>query len=474
VSGQRAGTSYALARRTRIGRGPENDIVVDGPESATVSLRHAEIVHADGEYRLVDLNSTNGTFLNGSPVAEARLSAPAAIRLGSQGPEFSFVLEESGPDTGLAQLSKTIVIPRSSLTLPAAEPRPLRESTFDGLLSEAAARVRRVRKAIGNETMLIMRETLGRALHRSKTRSRRIIALLAIALAGVSGAAGWKIWDLQREKSSIDRRIQEVEAQLQRAPEANGDTEALIARLENYQREAQRLQGSLFYRFASATEEDLITSEIRTLMAEFGTEVYSVPPDFRERVKHYLAEYQGEKRPVMMHALAAGGRDLNTAREILAEEQLPPELAWIPVVESALVTGESPAGAAGPWQFTPRTARAYGLRVDRSVDERLDMQKSTRAACKYLRELILDFGAGSSVMLALAAYNSGPTKVKQAVLKSVKDPIRQRNFWYLYRVRALPAETREYVPKVAAVMIIGRNPQLFGFAAPAGNAPRSF
>jgi membrane-bound lytic murein transglycosylase D len=65
-------------------------------------------------------------------------------------------------------------------------------------------------------------------------------------------------------------------------------------------------------------------------------------------------------------------------------------------------------------------------------------------------------------MLALAAYNLGPAKVKQAI-RGVKDPIRQRNFWYLYRTRALPAETREYVPKVIAVMIIARNPQQFGF-----------
>ena len=91
-----------------------------------------------------------------------------------------------------------------------------------------------------------------------------------------------------------------------------------------------------------------------------------------------------------------------------------------------------------------------------------DAQKSTRAACRYLRELILDFGSGTSVMLALAAYNVGPTRVKQEIRK-VSDPIKQRNFWYLYRVRALPGETRQYVPKVIAAMIIGRSPERFGF-----------
>src|SRR5262249_26617036 len=105
---------------------------------------------------------------------------------------------------------------------------------------------------------------------------------------------------------------------------------------------------------------------------------------------------------------------------------------------------------------------AYGLKVTTDLDERLDIQKSTQAACRLLRDLILDFGSGSSVMLALAAYNSGSAKVKQGI-KKVTDPIKQRNFWYLYRIRALPEETRQYVPKVIAAIIIAREPSQFGF-----------
>ena len=209
---------------------------------------------------------------------------------------------------------------------------------------------------------------------------------------------------------------------------------------------------------------DFLTQEIRTLMAEFGAEVYSVPPEFADRVGYYIEQDQGPNRPLVAHVLHGAAAQLRVMRQVLEEEQLPPDLAYIPLIESALATDRSsPAGALGPWQLTSVTARAFGLRVNGQVDERTDLTKSTRASCRFLRQLILDFGSGSSVMLALAAYNLGPSKVKQAVMTTVRDPIKQRSFWYLYRVGALPKETREYVPKVVAAMIIGRNPQHFGF-----------
>jgi membrane-bound lytic murein transglycosylase D len=211
-------------------------------------------------------------------------------------------------------------------------------------------------------------------------------------------------------------------------------------------------------------DSDFVTGELRSVMAEFGAEVYSIPPDFIDRVNHYIQQDQGPDRPVIAHALIQASGKLQTIQQILRKEELPVDLAYIPLVESSLDANKaSAAGAVGPWQFTGPTAKAYGLRVDAQVDERKDLVKSTYATCKYLRDLILDFGTGSSVMLALAAYDSGTLTVKQAVSKTVRDPIKQRNFWYLYRSQALPRETREYVPRVFAAILIGRNPRHFGF-----------
>ena len=158
-------------------------------------------------------------------------------------------------------------------------------------------------------------------------------------------------------------------------------------------------------------------------MTEFGAETYSVPPEFEQRVNQHIEHYQGPDRPLMEHALNEAGGKLTLIRAMLEADKLPPDLAYIPLVESALVQNQvSAAGAVGPWQLTAATARALGLRVDGTVDERLDLHKSTRAGCRYLRNLILDFGAGSSVMLALAAYNLGPTRVKQAITKVWRTP----------------------------------------------------
>ncbi len=459
-SGATAGIKYELGNgATRIGRGPQNDLVIQGPDVASVSVEHLEIYREMAGFRIRDLDSTNGTYLNGERITEGDLCATAKIRLGSQGPELTFTTEE--PTT--AEFDKTLVIPEGILQVTAGGP-PSAPETYEGLLSEAVTRARHARiKGWGDQTLTIMRETLQLALRRTSRRLHWTIGILTVGLVGVTGSAAWRIAALDREKHTIDRRILEVETQLQQISEPS-ESDRLISELADYQGRAQQLERNPLYRFGPHAKEDFLTQEIRTLMEEFGAEVYSVPPEFADRAGHYIEQYQGPDRPLVAHMLNGATAQLRIIRQILREEQLPLDLAYIPLVESALEREKSsPAGALGPWQLTPLTARAFGLRVDKQIDERTDLVKSTRASSRYLRELILDFGEGSSVMLALAAYNLGPSKVKQAVMKTVRDPIKQRNFWYLYRAKALPEETREYVPKVVAAMIVGRNPRHFGF-----------
>ena len=459
-SGRLAGTRHALRDGvTRIGRSGENDVIIT--DAAMVSGRHAEIRKDGTTYRLCDLTSTNGTYVNAQRISEeVLLESPCVIRLGSDGPELSFILE----DVPTVDLNQTILAASAPLVIAPEEPEPAGMSKdHDDLLSEAVERARVARRmGTGDSTVVIMRQMLDTALHRTSRKFKVVIALLVCALIGTSAYGFWKIQGLKKEKGQIDGQIQQIESMLARAKTDSPETDQLIDQLDQYEDQASALQSTLFYRVASFEHEESIKHEIRAVMKEFGAETYSIPPEFVTRVKHFIEQDQGPDRSNMERALGAASKQMDVMRRIFQENNLPPDLVYIVLVESALSSDtSSSAGAVGLWQFTPVTARAYGLKVDDSVDERLDTPKCTRAACKYIRDLILDFGSGSSVMLALAAYNLGPTKVKTAIRK-VNDPIKQRNFWYLYRARAVPPETREYVPKVIAVMLIGRNPEHYG------------
>lgn len=143
---------------------------------------------------------------------------------------------------------------------------------------------------------------------------------------------------------------------------------------------------------------------------------------------------------------------------ILQEASIPDEIAALVLVESGgRPTALSPKGARGIWQFMPDTARRYGLTVNGETDDRLDVQKSTRAAARYLKDLYAQFDEWP---LALAAYNAGEQLVRNAVLRGgTKDFVRLRN------KGLLPAETREYVPAVLAAATLLGGDSLIGSSA---------
>jgi membrane-bound lytic murein transglycosylase D len=114
----------------------------------------------------------------------------------------------------------------------------------------------------------------------------------------------------------------------------------------------------------------------------------------------------------------------------------------------------SRAGARGMWQFMASRAKGYGLERDWWVDERQDPEKSTRAAAHHLKDLYNEFG---DWYLAMAAYNSGPGTVQNAVKRTG-----YADYWELYKRNVLPKETRNYVPIILAVTIMAKNPQQYG------------
>lgn len=163
------------------------------------------------------------------------------------------------------------------------------------------------------------------------------------------------------------------------------------------------------------------------------------------RAINFVEDYI-KKQSKKMEAMKDWGKpyfDLMDA--ILIRHGLPKEIKYLAVIESHLKSAAvSWAGAVGPWQFMPATARRFGLKVNHRIDERTDYFKSTHAAARYLTELFSIYG---DWLLVIAAYNSGPGNVNAAIRKS-----NSKDFWSLQNF--LPAESRNHVKKFIAAHFI--------------------
>lgn len=151
------------------------------------------------------------------------------------------------------------------------------------------------------------------------------------------------------------------------------------------------------------------------------------------------------------------GKYFPIMRKILKFHKAPEEMIYLSVQESGLnPTIVSKAGAVGLWQFMPATGKSYGLYQDQYRDDRRDVEKSTDAAARHLKDLYRTFG---DWYLAWGAYNAGPGRINGAISKSGS-----KDFWTLRSY--LPGETKNYVPSILALSFIYRNPADYGFKNP--------
>ena len=150
--------------------------------------------------------------------------------------------------------------------------------------------------------------------------------------------------------------------------------------------------------------------------------------------------------------LKRSGRWFPVIEPILKENNLPDDFKYLAVAESNLDNVISSAGATGFWQFMETTGKKYGLEINDQIDERYHIEKSTKAACDYLKEAYQKFGNWT---LAAAAYNNGFNGIEK--WSSIQQ---SRNFYNLL----LNSETSRYIFRIAALKIIYENPQNYGFA----------
>jgi membrane-bound lytic murein transglycosylase D len=178
-----------------------------------------------------------------------------------------------------------------------------------------------------------------------------------------------------------------------------------------------------------------------------------------QRVLSYIELFQGRLHDYIQDGMRRGSKYLPMIRQVFNSQGLPPDLAYVPLIESAFQPEAiSRASAKGVWQFMSGTALENGLRHDWYIDERSNPEKATVAAANYLKTLAEMFGG--DWQLALASYNGGPGRVQKAIKR-----VGQADFWSLAaKPAALPRETREYVPMILAAIVIARNPAQYGFS----------
>ncbi len=178
--------------------------------------------------------------------------------------------------------------------------------------------------------------------------------------------------------------------------------------------------------------------------------LYCLPSEmelsFNRVVRSYIEMYAVRRREQVAYMLTLGDYYFPLFEEMLDRYDIPLELRYLPVIESALnPVAVSRMGATGLWQFMLKTGQGYGLEINSLVDERRDPYKSTEAAVRYLKDLYSIYGDWN---LVIAAYNCGPGNVNKAIARSGG----KQDYWEIYYY--LPRETRGYVPAFIAANYI--------------------
>lgn len=234
------------------------------------------------------------------------------------------------------------------------------------------------------------------------------------------------------------------------AQDINGETDSLFfAEMpESMQNEMDSLYWNWHSKMHISMDDNCLSTTSNPVISDslYIDRLSRIPSEielpFNEPVKKYIEQYTGRLRKNVAYMLAANNFYLPFFEEALDLYDMPLELKYLPIIESALnPSAVSRRGAAGLWQFMLKTGKLYGLENNSLVDERRDPIKSTWAAVRYLKDL---HGIYNDWILAIAAYNCGPGNVNKAIKRAGGST----DYWTIYNF--LPRETRGYVPAFIA------------------------
>lgn len=244
----------------------------------------------------------------------------------------------------------------------------------------------------------------------------------------------------------LELLLQDIAGEYRKTLSAIGDLDSdasLLAFLLRYE-SLESVKGEIQYDSTALVETDE--------QEQSGQVEYNFPIEMNEQVSNCVVYFQTVGRDPFETYLRRSGKYLPMMKEIVASYGLPTDIAYLPLIESGFnPRAYSYAHASGPWQFISSTGRKYGLDRTMWIDERRDFEKSTHAACRYLKDLYEMF---DSWTLAFAAYNGGEGRVARQIKRQ-----NTRDFWKL----RLHSQTRNYVPLFMAGLLIAKDPEAFGF-----------
>ena len=464
------GTVWSEERRFtstfHIGRDPACDLSIT---EQVVSKVHVEMRCEEGQWWLVDLQSRNGTYLNGERVERASMPSSCKVELGQGGPMLWI-----------------------SVGRPVQVPERPSEKTFVQETPESVTQlVKRLEETQDTGEGGAQTRLYGQALQRiTKRRSRWYLAVIGIVVVLLVGAVAVAVYQNQkivafREAAGdifytmkrVELQVAQLEELVVDSKQAKEMQDILSKRQEikNLESKYDRLVKDLGLYDANMSEQDRAVFRVVRM---FGECEATMPKDFLAEVNKYILLWKSTDRLTNGIRRAQIHGYTGAIASTMFTRNLPPHFFYLALqvsgFDSKAVGPKTRVGyAKGMWQFVPPTAKDFGLKTGPLQhlaeydpdDERFDFSKATDAAARYIKRIYLS-DAQASGLLVIASYNWGEGHVTGLIKQMPLNP-QDRNFWQLLKRFKVPKETYDYVFFIVAAAVIGENPQLFGFDFPA-------
>jgi hypothetical protein len=449
-----------------IGRDHDCDVRVN---DVHVSRKHVAASFEAGIWKLRDLKSANGIFVDGEKVETVSIDDSVSITLGAAGPTLLFEVEGAGTKHR-ANLAATVQQGEGETRLLASY-----EERYFG----SKAREERV----GGRTLMIRRAFQ----NVQKKQRRQYWALVALAGIAIVTAISYAIYkhvqearqqevaeELFYQMKTLDVDLARLEQRV--APtdqEGRQQVRGYLARRRELESTYDKFLTVLNLYDSHLSEEDRLILRVTRL---FGECELAAPSAYIKEVKNYIRKWQSTDR---FRNNVQTAQDRGYTKQIVEElvsQNLPRQYFYLAMQESnfnPFISGPKTRWgiAKGMWQFIPETGQRYGLTIgplkDASgpdpLDDRFNWKKATTAASLYIKDIYAT-DAQASGLLVIASYNWGEQRIID-LLKTMPENPQERNFWKVlekYRSR-VPDQTYDYVFNIVSAAVIGENPRLFGF-----------